>query len=293
MQQKVLDHYLEFGMFTYPGLYEDYLKSLPDDIREIGKLIRTNLIHRTTLTFGNKFTNKDLKFGDMREMPWYRQAEDDNLPTTAAMIAELFRRDQRGLILDRKVSDKLVLTCRYVAILMASILKSKGIPARVRSGFAGYWPWAKKSGDHWISEYWNTDEKRWIAIDVDGSFHNVGFDLYDMPAGKFDYAADAWLGVREGKIAEKHFYNEGGYSGLITIGWAIAYDFHCLMNSEIIYLHGPKMFDVRYFKKITKEQLNEIDDLARLLQKPDDNFDKLVEIWNTKKELRLLIGGLL
>jgi len=293
MEQKVLDHYLEFGMFTYPGLYADYFKSLPDNVREIGKLLRTNMVHRSTLKMGNGFTNKDLKFGDMEEMPWYRQPEDDNLPTTVAMVAELFRRDSRGLVLDRKVPDKLVLTCRYLAIMLVSILKTKGIPARVRSGFAGYWPWAKKAGDHWIVEYWKREENRWVVVDVDGSFHEVGFDLYDMPDGKFDYAADAWLDVREGKIPEKHFYNEGGYSGLITTGWALFYDFHCLMNNEIIYLHGPRMVDLRYFDRITEKQLREIDNLARLMKQPDENFDELLHLWNTKKEFRLVVGALL
>ena len=164
-------------MFTYPGLYADYFKSLPEDVREIGRLIRSNFVHRGTLKYGNRFTNKDLKFGDMTQMPWYRQPEDDNLPTTVAMIAELFRRDSRGLVLDRQVSDKLVLTCRYVAIMLAAILKTKGIPSRVRSGFAGYWPWSKKSGDHWITEYWSEKESRWVAVDADGSLHEVGFDL--------------------------------------------------------------------------------------------------------------------
>lgn len=49
MQQKILDHYLKYSLFTYPGLHEDYLKSLPSDIRELGLLLRTNFIHRMTL----------------------------------------------------------------------------------------------------------------------------------------------------------------------------------------------------------------------------------------------------
>ena len=80
---------------------------------------------------------------------------------------------------------------------------------------------------------------------------------------------------------------------MVTIGWAISYDFHCLMNSEIIYLHGAKMFDLRFFKKITEKELKEVDELARLMQKPDEKFDELVHLWNTKKEFRLLKGALL
>ena len=293
MRQKILDHYLEFGLFTYPGLYADYFKSLPDDIREIGRLLRWSFIHRTTLDSGNTWTNKDMKFGDMKKVSWYRQAEDDNLVTTAAIIAELFRRDSRGLTHERKVEDKVVLTCRYIAILMASILKSKNIPARVRSGFAGYWPWAKTSSDHWTNQYWNKKEDRWVTIDVDGSFHDTGFDMYDIPAGKFEYSADAWLNIRQGKVDGKHFWNADGTSGLIVVAWELFYDLHCLMNSEITYLHHPKIAMWREFGKLSEIKLKEIDHLARLMQKPDENFGELQKIWETNREYRLLKGGLL
>ena len=293
MDKKVLDHYLAYGMFTYPGPYLDHFKSLPDDIREIGHLLRWSFVHRTTLDWGNTKTNFDLKFGDMTRIPWYRQAEDDNLVTAVAIIAELFRRDSKGLTLERKVEDKVVLTCRHIAILMASILKTKGIPARVRSGFAEYWPWAKVSSDHWINQYWNKKENRWVTIDVDGSFHNTGFDMYDIPDGKLEYSADAWLNVRQGKINEKHFWNADGNSGLIVVAWELFYDFHCLMNNEVIYFHHPKIAMLGELEKLSEEELKQIDHLATLMQKPDENFDKLVDIWNTEKKYRLLAGGLL
>lgn len=289
----VLAHYLEYSQFTYPGLYEDYFKSLPGDIREIGRILRWSIIHRTTLDAGNTWTNADLKFGDMTKVPWHRQAEDDNLVTTTSIIAELFRRDPKGLTLNRKVEDKVVLTCRHLTILFASILKSKGIPARVRSGFAGYWPFSKVSSDHWVNQYWSKKENRWVTIDIDGSLHETGFDMYDIPDGKFDYAADAWLNVREGKIKENHFWNADGNKGLLVIAWELFYDFHCLMNNEVIYLHHPKLVTYNEFKKLSKDQLKELDHLAKLMQNPDDNFEQLQKIWEANREFRLLKGALL
>lgn len=288
-----LAHYLEYSLFTYPGLYEDYFKSLPNDIRKIGLLLRWSIIHRTTLDAGNKGTNSDLKFGDMTKVPWYRQAEDDNLVTAVAIVAELFRRDQKGLTLDRKVEDKVVLTCRHITILFASILKSKGIPVRVRSGFAGYWPFSKVSSDHWVNQYWSKEENRWKLIDIDGSLHDTGFDMYDIPDGKFDYSADAWLNVREGKVKENHFWNASGHKGLLVIAWELFHDFYCLMNNEISYLHHPKLITQREFKRLSEDKLKEIDDLAKLMQNPDDNFEQLQKIWETNKEFRILKGALL
>ncbi|EDK72846.1 conserved hypothetical protein [candidate division TM7 genomosp. GTL1] len=138
LNPKLRDHYLSFGTFTYPGLYKQELVNLTDDIRELGMLVRMNIIHRTTLAAGNVGTNADLRFGDMTKMPWWRQPDDDILPTATAMLTELHRLDDRGLVADRAIENKIIVTCRFVSILMASILKSKGIPARVRSGNAPY-----------------------------------------------------------------------------------------------------------------------------------------------------------
>jgi hypothetical protein len=157
MEKSVLEHYLWYSTFTNPGCYNEYLKNLPNDIEELGQLVCHQVIHRVTLKQGNTNANWDLKYGDMNDFPWHRlRCEDDILTTAVSMIAELFRLDSRGFTKERKVESKIVVTCRYVAILMASILKTKGIPCRVRSGFAPYF--TKQSIDHWINQYWNKDK---------------------------------------------------------------------------------------------------------------------------------------
>ena len=298
MNDKILNHYLEFSEFTNSGLYRDILKNdLPDDIREIGLLVRKNFIHRTTLAAGNVGTNADLKFGDMTKVPWWRQPEDDILVTAPAMLAELYRRDEHGFTMERKAENKLVLTCRFVSVMMASILKSKGVPARVRSGNALYFDMGELgniSTDHWINQYWSEQENRWITIDVDGSLSlKDSFDPYDMPEGKFDFPADAWLNIRAGKADPNHFYNAKPERGAIVVLWSLFYDFHSLMNNEIIYIYGTQYGTYEKFKNLTPTELEKIDNLAHLMQKPDDNFDALMKIWETEKDFRLLTGGLL
>jgi hypothetical protein len=276
-------------------LYRPLLEQLPDDIHEIGLLVRKNLIHRTTLERdGNTGTNADLRFGDMTKMPWWRQDEDDNLPTVAAMLAALYRRDERGLVPDHAVENKLVLTCRNTAILMAAILESKDIPCRVRAGNAPYFRANGKSDDHWINEYWNEDERRWVAIDVDGSLSFIGdFDPYDIPNGVFDFAPKAWLDIRAGKVAPDRFDHAGGFTGKIVVAWQLFYDFHSIMNNECVYMHHPKLVTFHEFDKTTEDQRKEIDELAELMLDIDGNFDRLKHHWDTKREFRLLKGSLL
>ncbi len=294
MVDKILQHYLDFSSFTNPGCYKDTLrKDLPNNIREIGFFVRSQILHRVEV--GMSITGKgNIKRSDKNGLPWYRQPEDDNYPTAVAILSELYRRDNRGFVKDRLAKDKLVLTCRFVAVLMASILKSKSIPTRVRSGFAPYFPIFKgKSVDHWINQYWDKTEKRWITIDVDGSLSGLKFDPYDMPDGVFDYSSDAWLNARKGKINPSYFQNAGGYEGLVVIAWELFYDFHCLMNHEIIYAHHPSFVTLKNFPQLKEEELNKIDELAYLMQKPDDNFNELLKIWETNRQFRLLKGGLL
>ena len=297
MSNRILDNYLNFGMFTYPACYQANLKQdLPDDIRKIGYLVRKQCIHRVTLRNGNTVSNQDLRYGDMNKVPWHRQPEDDYLPTVSAMLAELYRRDARGFVADRAEENKLIVTCRFVSLLMASILKSKGIPTRVRAGFAPYFlPNPKKqSFDHWINQYWDYNKKTWITIDVDGSLEDyLNFDAYDMPYGVFDFAADAWLDVREAKVKANRFYNAGGFEGLVVIAWQLFYDFHSLMNREIIYTHTPEMVLLNNFKKLNEQNLQQIDELAKLMQNPDANFEQLTYIWQNNKDFRLLKGSLL
>ena len=298
MEYKILEHFLEFGTYTFPGLYKEKLKNdLPDDIREIGLLVRKSLIHSSTLVDGNTGTNADLRFGDMTKVPWWRQPEDDILVTASAMLAELYRRDERGFVIDREPQNKLVVSCRYSAILTASILKSKGIPTRVRACHASYFDMGDLgdvSTDHWINQYWSERENRWITIDVDGSLSlNENFDPYDVPDGKLDFPADAWLDIRAGKVNPQHFHNAGGRHGMIVVIWSIFYDFHSLMNSEIIYGHGARYGDPKKFNDLTEADFKKIDGLVKLMQKPDENFNALMEIWETDKDFRLLVGGLL
>jgi hypothetical protein len=286
MNQKILSHYLQFSPFTDPGCYKKFLQKLPDDIETLGNLIRKQFIHRTNLYEGGK---------KVENFPWYRlRCEDDVLPNAISIINELLRLDPRGFLPDRKVENKVIITCRGVSVLMAAILKSKGVPCRVRSGFASYFI-EGENYDHWLNEYWHEKEKRWVLFDADGTegyINEKEINRYDIPSDKFYFAAQAWLGIREGKLKAEKFINIAGFNGLEPVLWAIFYDFHCLMNNEILYLQTPYYVAMK-FKRLKNRDFLEIDELARLMLAPDKNFDQLVKIWNTKKKFRILNSPLI
>ena len=293
MQQNEFDHYRAFSQFTYPGLYQENLqRDLPGDIGQVGRLVKQQVIHSVVLSTGREGVQINPVYGNIYEVPWYRQGEDDYFPTATAILAELYHRDPRGFVSDRAVENKLILTCRFVAILMASILKARGIPARVRAGYA---PYIRPDSDtvevHWITQYWHAPEERWITIDADTSLEHRPFDPFDMPPDTFGFAANTWLAVREGR-QDAQAYAVYGVSALENLATQLFFDFHCLMNNEITYTQTP-VFIAIDFNMVDEEKLQTIDALARLMQQPDENFAQLQTIWETKRDFRLLSGSLL
>ena len=298
MTEKLRAHYLAFGPFTYPGLYKEYFRSLPDDPSELGHLISHQIIHRVTLREGNRNANFDLRYGDMTRWPWYRsECQDDIYLTAPSMAAGLFRLDQRGFVPDRAVEHKLVLTCRFVSVLISSIYKSKGIPCRSRAGFAPYFD-PKASMDHWINELWLDDEDRWLTFDADGFYEGLPVPVtqYDMRTGEFDWSARAWLDIRGGRTDGSRFlYADGlGTNGLRSVGRYLVYDFHALMNHEISYVFQPRFMEPLLFRgeELPPEDMALLDHLAELLLDPDGSFDRLLDLWNTDRKLRDLTSPL-
>lgn len=291
MENQILGHYKQTGTYTYAGCYKDYFRSLPDDIPALGRLVCSQVIHRVTLREGNTNANETLLYGDMNRYPWHRmRCEDDVFLTAPALTAELFRLDERGFVRNRQVEHKIVVTCRYVSVLMSAILKAKGIPARCRAGFAPYFK-EGVSMDHWINQYYNETEQRWITLDADGFYEENGCPLsqYDIPADSFDWAAMAYLDIRTKKTdGSQYLYADGlGTCGLPAAVRYLIYDFHALMNNELTYSFLPAYLDGR-LDQLTEEELQELDELAKYMLTPDQSFGKLCTLWEQKKKFRIL-----
>jgi hypothetical protein len=103
--------------------------------------------------------------------------------------------------------------------MLCSFLRSKGIPSRVRCGFAAYFsnPWE----DHWVCEYWDEQAQRWRLSDpqIDGLLKErcqIEFDPTDVPREAFVTAGQAWLDCRSARTDPEQFGQ-----GKITGRWFI------------------------------------------------------------------------
>ena len=294
MNEDILNHYLKVGMYTNYGEYKEYFKSLPDDVYELRDIVNNQHIHKMSLY--RSFLNENDNKNNLRYKWQNYRTLDDVLLTAPAMTAELFRlNDGDGFLL--KNSDpnkKLVITCRYVSVLFASILKAKGIPCRCRSGFAPYL-YKDKIVDHWIVQYYDKNFNKWVNIDAQANLKHATFNIKNFDDSKFGWAADLWLKMRKGQLENKELYVNGTkHFGDATFAWSLLMDFHALFHDEINYVTLPvflyECYDDIY--KVKKKTLKELDNLARLMLDVDGNFYKLKEIWENNKKFRSVASQL-
>jgi formylglycine-generating enzyme required for sulfatase activity len=271
----VLDFYRQYSSFTDPGEYSYLYKNLPDSLPELCSLIKSQFIH----------VYEELpKYHD--QIPKERWNESHTMyPTVQSILKSLLSYDSRGLVKDRKVENRLVLACREYSMLLASILKYRGIPARVRCGFATYLnPGSYTS--HIICEVWNKNEKRWMLVDPSK-------DMVDFGREQFEFGNDAWLKMQNNEIDLK-LYSMMGQPGTVIITIALCHDLASILGSEyLIYQHSPILASV-FQNQLTKKEMEMLSMVSESMKLIDaDNLSKLQEIYNTNPQIQFTgrVGG--
>ncbi len=106
----------------------------------------------------------------------------------SAILQRVLSFDSSPLSVERPVQNRMIGYCYHFAVLHCAFMRSKGVPARARCGFASYYregAWI----DHWVVEYWDGGD--WVVIDPD-SGRDVVF------ARDFRNAGLAWQLCRDG-----------------------------------------------------------------------------------------------
>jgi hypothetical protein len=259
----VLDFYRGYGPFTDPGEYEVLYKNLPESLTDLCRLIKAQMIHPVA----------DLPlYRDI--IPPERRDEDFKYPTVQTILAGLMQYNPAGLTQDRRPEQRLVVSCRYHAILLASILKSRGIPVRARYGFARYL-YPGRFIYHVVCEVWNDRDLRWMLVDPDRQ-------MVDYPRGQFETSDDVWRRYRQGAL-DPSLYGVQGWWGAHPILDVMCHDLAAVLGNEHIYMDRPPVssdlgMDVG---KIPADQEAVLDRIVELLKNPDANFQELQLLYNT------------
>jgi hypothetical protein len=136
-------------------------------------------------------------------LPPDRFAENQIRPA-GKLVQVLMALDSAPLRVHREPDKRVIGTCRHFAVLSCALLRYRGIPARVRCGFATYFQ-PGQGLDHWITEYWDDDGGRWVRIDSEILGQQVLSHPEDLRPGEFLTGGEAWSGYRRGEIDASRF----------------------------------------------------------------------------------------
>ncbi len=225
-ESSVLEFYRQPGPMTTPGRYAPLLESLPRDIAGLAAVAQGLLLHEHMARgYGVELSDSD------RASVHIRRVE--------GILEQIVARDSRPLEVPRTPERRLPGNCRHFTVLATAMLRAHGNPARARCGFGGYFGTGAFE-DHWVCEYWDAGQERWVLADaqiddVQRSWFEVDFDLTDVPRDRFLVAGDAWTSYRSGTADPAKF----GLSLLNEAGeWWIAgnlmRDAAALLNIELL-----------------------------------------------------------
>jgi sulfatase modifying factor 1 len=267
----LLNFYRQYSSFTDPGEYAYLYKNLPDSLPELCLLIKSQFIH----PYSELPEYRD-------QIPKERWNELLRYPTVKSILKGLLSYDSRGLVKDRKPKDRLVLACRENAILLASILKYRGTPARVRGGYATYLI-PDFHTNHAICEVWNEHDKRWMLVDP-------STDMIDFSRDKFDFGNDAWLKMQKKEIDPSLFGMPGQYPGALSIIAISCTDLAFILGTEYtIYQYAPILdYAFKNNNQLSAEQIEILNKICELMKSLDaDNLSKLQDIYNHTPEIQI------
>jgi hypothetical protein len=187
--QNILRYYSEHGVMTDPGPHRIQFDHLPADIQALCEIIQGVQVH---VFWAERY---GLKLPDQRK-------EELGVRSIAKKLGRIQELDARPLSIARPLEKRLVGNCRDFSLILSSILQYQGIPARARCGFGVYFR-PDHFEDHWICEYWNQEEERWVMVDAQlDSFQieklGIQFDPLDVPDDQFLVGGKAWKMCRDG-----------------------------------------------------------------------------------------------
>ena len=263
--------FLEPGVLASPGKYAALFDGLPADPAGVAAVVHGLLIHE----FWAGAHGVTLAGADRDRV---------NLRRVEQVLDAIVSADDRPLSVPRPPAARIATNCRGFTVMAVAMLRSKGVPARARCGFGGYFT-PDFFEDHWVAEFF--DGARWRLLDaqIDGLQREqlaIDFDLTDVPHDRFVIAGDAWRQVRAGRADPARF----GLSMIDEAGdWWIAAnlmrDAAALLGVEVLPwddwgpMPGPDdPVDVALFDELAAATTEpSIDHLRRIMPVPEQVFN--------------------
>jgi len=191
-----LAFYATPGLLTAPGNQAGLLDHLPGEVEALCRIVQGLIIH---IFWAEQY---GVQLDATRR-------EEVQLRSVARQLARITELDARPLDQAREPAKRLVGNCRDFSAMLTTILRHQGIPARARCGFGRYFL-PNHYEDHWVCEYWNAAQKRWVLVDaqldaLQSRKLAIAFSPLDVPREQFIVGGKAWQLCRSGQADPETF----------------------------------------------------------------------------------------
>ena len=195
--QATLEYYATPSAITDLGAHRTFIDWMTNDLPAVFRVVQGLLIHDGWMpAYGAEFNDE--------------QRYDFATLRMDAILRKSLALSPASLAIPRAPERRVIGCCRDFATLMTAFLRAKGIPARSRCGFAGYFDDTTKWEDHWVCEVWSNEDSRWILIDpqmdpFQQSTLGLSFSPLDIPRAQFLTGGEAWIACRSGRLDAEDF----------------------------------------------------------------------------------------
>ncbi len=272
-----LEYYRSPGPKTDPKQYAKLFEDLPTETPALCRVVQGLLIH---IFWAERY---GINLSEERK-------QEVQIRSVARKLARIQELDARPLTVARPLDKHLVGNCRDFTLLLTSILRYQGVPARARCGFAVYFE-PNHYEDHWVCEYWNAIEDRWVMVDSQlDDFQRkalqIQFDTYDMPSGQFLPAGKAWQLCRAGEADPDHF-GILDLHGLWFVRSNLIRDLAALNKMELLPWDGWGLIDEKRDEELTSDDWALLDHIAILTLADNSSFAEMRALYEKDEHLRV------
>jgi len=271
-----LSYFSRHGTMTNPGRYASSYADLPADIPSLVQVVQGLVVH----VFWTERYGLDLS--------GQRQAEVQ-LRSMERRLARTFELDSAPLSATRPPEKRIVGNCRDFSLTMASLLQSRGVPARPRCGFGAYFL-PDHYEDHWVCEYWNGTKERWVLVDaqlddLQKQALGVSFDSLDVPRDQFLVGGAAWSLWRSGQANPDQF-GIFDLHGIDFIKGNLIRDVAALNKVELLPWDCWGLI-LTETATLPPDDLSLLDRLAEWTQNDVPNFEAVRQLYESDPRLRV------
>ena len=268
MNQHVLDYYRQPTPMTDLQGLEELLQDTPTTIPEMVAMIQGLMLHI---------------FWAEREgfKPSKEREEEVQLRPARAYFQRIVELDPAPLTHARPLERKVIGNCRDHSVLLCALLRRLEVPARARAGGGAYFL-PDHYEDHWICEYWNEEEQRWVMVDAQlNPFQceamKIPFNPLDVPQDQFWTGGRLWLAARAGEV-DPDKCGIFDIHGINYLRWIVGLDFGALNKFEVLPWDSWGLFS-KEAEAVTTDELAFLDKLAGQMVEADQHLYTLQSLF--------------